>query len=61
VDALSRKNYQNHKNEFEESQAKVQPLLRVMALTDAEIDRMVYELYGLTEEEIGIIEGSLNN
>lgn len=25
--------------------------------TDAEIDRMVYELYGLTEEEIGIVEG----
>ncbi len=26
--------------------------------TDAEIDRMVYTLYGLTEEEIGIVEGS---
>jgi len=25
--------------------------------TDAEIDRMVYELYGLTEEEIRIVEG----
>ncbi|MBK6966336.1 MAG: hypothetical protein IPH20_21050 [Bacteroidales bacterium] len=25
--------------------------------TDQEIDRMVYELYGLTEEEIGIVEG----
>jgi len=25
--------------------------------TDKEIDRMVYELYGLTEEEIGIVEG----
>jgi hypothetical protein len=24
---------------------------------EAEIDRMVYELYGLTEEEIGIVEG----
>ncbi len=25
--------------------------------TDAEIDRLVYELYGLTEEEIAIVEG----
>jgi type II restriction/modification system DNA methylase subunit YeeA len=25
--------------------------------TDQEIDRMVYELYGLTEEEIKILEG----
>jgi type II restriction/modification system DNA methylase subunit YeeA len=28
-----------------------------IAKTDKEIDRMVYELYGLTEEEIGIVEG----
>lgn len=27
---------------------------------EAEIDRLVYELYGLSEEEIGIVEGSLN-
>jgi hypothetical protein len=26
--------------------------------TDREIDRMVYDLYGLTEEEIGIVENS---
>lgn len=26
---------------------------------EAEIDRLVYELYGLTEDEIGIVEGSL--
>ncbi|MFA5972411.1 MAG: hypothetical protein WC780_08680 [Lentimicrobiaceae bacterium] len=25
--------------------------------TDKEIDRMVYDLYGLTEEEIKIVEG----
>ena len=25
--------------------------------TDAEIDRLVYELYGLTDEEIAIVEG----
>jgi len=28
---------------------------------EAEIDRMVYELYGLTEEEIKIVEGEIRN
>ena len=27
--------------------------------TDREIDRLVYELYGLTEEEIKIVEGAV--
>jgi len=31
---------------------------RQIAATDAEIDRLVYELYGLTEEEIEIVEGA---
>ena len=26
---------------------------------ESEIDQLVYELYGLTEEEIGIVENSL--
>ena len=29
---------------------------RQIDATDAEIDRLVYELYGLTEEEIRIVE-----
>ena len=33
--------------------AKQQP-----AATDGQIDRLVYELYGLTEAEIGIVEGA---
>lgn len=32
-------------------------LQRQIEATDAQIDRLVYELYGLTEEEIGIVEG----
>lgn len=32
-------------------------LQREIAATDAAIDRLVYELYGLTEEEINIVEG----
>ena len=30
---------------------------RQIVATDRQIDRLVYELYGLTEEEIGIVEG----
>jgi hypothetical protein len=32
-------------------------LARQIQSTDWEIDRLVYELYGLTEEEIKIMEG----
>ena len=32
-------------------------LERQIEATDGEIDRLVYELYGLTEEEIRIVEG----
>lgn len=32
---------------------------RDIAATDAEIDELVYELYGITEEERKIIEGAL--
>ncbi|MDM8559484.1 TaqI-like C-terminal specificity domain-containing protein, partial [Candidatus Parabeggiatoa sp. HSG14] len=30
-----------------------------ISTTDKKIDKMVYELYGLTEEEIGIVEGNI--
>ncbi len=30
---------------------------RQVESTDGAIDKLVYELYGLTEEEIGIVEG----
>jgi hypothetical protein len=33
-------------------------LQRQIEATDAQIDRLVYDLYGLTEEEIGIVEGA---
>ena len=32
-------------------------LQRQIVATDRQIDRLVYELYALTEEEIGIVEG----
>lgn len=31
---------------------------RQIANTDTEIDRLVYQLYNLTEEEIKIVEGA---
>ena len=42
---------------FTAEQQKAQNLKQQIAATDSEIDRMVYELYGLTEEEIRIVEG----
>jgi len=27
--------------------------------TDRQIDRLVYELYGLTEDEVAVVEGSV--
>ena len=34
-------------------------LERQIAATDAQIDRLVYDLYGLTADEIKIVEGKL--
>jgi hypothetical protein len=31
---------------------------RQIEATDREIDRLVYELYGLSEEEIALVEGA---
>lgn len=43
---------------FEENKQKAQALQTQINQTDKEIDQMVYELYGLTEEEIAIVENS---
>ncbi|WJI09297.1 hypothetical protein FGU46_03885 [Methanobacterium sp. CWC-01] len=56
VDVKARKNYKTLKDEFEESLAKVQPLFQKIEEIDDEIDRMVYALYELNEDDIGIIE-----
>ena len=32
-------------------------LQRQIGVTDGQIDRLVYELYGLTEEEVRIVNG----
>ena len=43
---------------FETESKKAQDLKAQIDKTDKEIDQMVYELYGLSEEEIGIIENN---
>lgn len=43
---------------FEENKKKAQELQSQIDRTEKEIDQMVYELYGLTDEEIEIVENS---
>ena len=43
---------------FNEQKQKAEELKTEIDKTDKEIDQMVYELYGLTKEEIEIVENS---
>jgi len=43
---------------FEQEKAKATELIDLISRTDKEIDQAVYQLYGLTEEEIKIVEGA---
>ena len=47
-----------HIQEIEEGTEK-ERLQRQIDVTDQQIDTLVYELYGLTEEEIGVVERSI--
>ena len=42
---------------FEETKKSLQEIQSQIAATDKEINALVYKLYGLTEEEIKIVEG----
>ena len=44
---------------FEKQRAAARALQAQIDATDAEIDRMVYELYGFTEAENAIVEGGV--
>ncbi|WZL88760.1 DNA methyltransferase [Salinimicrobium sp. 3283s] len=59
VPGLTKKDEFEWMDLFEENKQKAMELQRVIEKTDKEIDRMVYELYGLTEEEIEIVESSV--
>jgi hypothetical protein len=45
------------KKTYQESLQRVLPLKERLAQTDRLIDQVVYRLYGLTEEEIRVVEG----
>ena len=55
VDRMLQLNKQKHSGKLAPSQ--VDRVDREIAATDAETDVLVYELYGLTEEERKIVEG----
>ncbi len=45
------------REEYEKSLAVLRPIKASLAWTDEVIDQVVYQLYGLTEEEIRVVEG----
>jgi type I restriction-modification system DNA methylase subunit len=57
VDPARREPAEALRAEFEGSMGKLTPLRERIRNTDELIDATVYRLYGLTEEEIGIVEG----
>ncbi|MEI6103765.1 MAG: N-6 DNA methylase [Methanothrix sp.] len=59
VDPARREPAQALRAEFDGSMGKLLPLRERIRKTDELIDATVYRLYGLTEEEIGIVEGKV--
>ena len=57
VDPSSRSFQESLGREFTASCAKLNPLLTRIQQTDALIDQVVYQLYGLTDKEIAVVEG----
>jgi len=57
IDVTRREPQENIRGEFDTSIAKLGPLLQRIELTDNLIDQIVYKLYGLSEEEIAVVEG----
>jgi uncharacterized Fe-S cluster-containing protein len=56
--ALTKKDEFEWMELFEENKKKTQELQTEIGRTEKEIDEMVYALYGLSESEIRIVEGS---
>ena len=57
VDLSSRDFQESLERGFTNSCAELKPLLSRIQGTDALIDQVVYQLYGLTDEEISVVEG----
>ena len=58
IDSSSRDFQRLLDREFTASLAKLNPLLTRIQQTDELIDQVVYQLYGLTDEEIAVVAGS---
>jgi hypothetical protein len=61
VDAYRNEPAQKIRQAWETSMETLRPLLAYIAATDRLIDRIVYQLYGLTEEKIAVVEGRLKH
>jgi len=59
-DPKSPANYKHLQQWYNDSAGKLKPLMGRIEATDGLIDRIVYKLYGLTEDEIKIVEGSIS-
>lgn len=59
-DPKSPSNYKHLQQWYNDSTGKLKPLMGRIEATDGLIDQIVYKLYGLTEDEIKIVEGSSN-
>ena len=59
IDLSSRDFQESLEREFTASCAKLNPLLTRIQQTDALIDQVVYQLYGLTDKEIAVVEGKV--
>ena len=57
INPSSREKSELLEDEFRKSVDKLEPLRETIKQTDRLIDGVVYKLYGLTEEEIKIVEG----
>jgi len=57
-DMTGRKTQEQVIAEYEDSMSVLRPLLDRIAATDRLIDQIVYRLYGLTDEEIAVVEGA---
>ncbi|MCZ7392266.1 MAG: hypothetical protein ABOK23_09265 [Candidatus Methanoperedens sp.] len=53
-------NYKILKDWYNDSAGKLAPLMKGIEATDGLIDRIVYKLYGLTDDEIRIVEESIS-
>jgi cysteinyl-tRNA synthetase len=59
-DPKSPTNYRHFNEWYKDSVSKLQPLMGRIEATDELIDQIVYRLYGLTEDEIKIVEESIS-